>query len=375
MSIIQDKKISVAAPALVGREKEYVLDCLDTNWISSSGPYIDRFEKSFADFCGVPYALSCCNGTVALHLALLAYGVGPGDEVLVPTLTYVATANAVAYCGAKPVFLDSEAATWNLDPEQIEARITPRTRGIIVVHLYGHPVNMDPVLAVARKSGLFVIEDAAEAHGARYKGKIVGGLGDIATFSFYGNKIITTGEGGMVVTRDAELARKMRLLKGQGMDPQRRYWFPVTGYNYRMTHIEAAIGLAQLEKIDWHLSRRREIAAAYQSGLRDCPQLELAPEQVWAHNVFWIYSVVLTETCALSRDKVMEQLAAVGIETRPFFPPMHHLPMYASVNQSQAFPVADRLSARGINLPTFGKLSSSDQAYVCEQLLRIVRAG
>ena len=370
-----DWNIPVAAPALVGREKEYVLDCLETNWISSNGPYIDRFERAFAEFCGVSHGVSCCNGTVALHLALLAYGVDLGDEVIVPTLTYVATANAVAYCGAKPVFVDSESATWNLNPDRLEACITPRTRGIIVVHLYGHPVDMDPVLAVARKHGLFVIEDAAEAHGARYKGRPVGGLGDMATFSFYGNKIITTGEGGMVVTRDAELARKVRLLKGQGMDPRRRYWFPVTGYNYRMTHIEAAIGLAQLEKVDWHLSRRREIAAAYQRGLRDCLPLELAPEKEWAHNVFWIYSVVLADACALSRDAVMERLAAAGIETRPFFSPMHHLPMFAPLAQGQSFPVAERLSARGINLPTFAQLSGPEQGYVCEHLLRIVRGG
>ncbi|MEI7880134.1 MAG: DegT/DnrJ/EryC1/StrS family aminotransferase [bacterium] len=365
--------IPVAAPALVGREKEYVLDCLETNWISSTGQYIGRFERAFAEFCGMPHAMSCSNGTVALHLALLALDIKPGDEVIVPTLTYVATANAVAYCGATPVFVDAETETWNLDPAQIAAKITPRTRGIIVVHVYGHPADMDPILVLAQQHGLFVIEDAAEAHGARYKGRIAGSMGHISTFSFYGNKIITTGEGGMVVTADAELARKVRLLKGQGMDPNRRYWFPVTGYNYRMTNIAAAIGLGQLERISWHLSRRREIAAGYTQRLSHCPQLLLPPEKEWAHNAYWIYSVVLTDTCVMSRDDVMAHLAADGIETRPFFVPMHSLPMFATLARGEKFPVADRLAARGINLPSSASLSEEDQTFVCERLLTLVQ--
>ena len=238
--------IPVAAPSLEGNEKKYVMDCLESTWISSTGEYVDRFEGAFAEFCGVKHAVSCSNGTTALHLTLLALGVGPGDEVIVPTLTFVATANSVVYCGGRPVFVDVQADTWNIDPALIEAKITSRTKGIIVVHLFGLSVDMDPVLSLARRRGLFVIEDAAQAHGAEYKKKRVGSLADVATFSFFGNKIITTGEGGMVVTDDASIANKVELLKNHGMDPNRRYWHPIIGYNYRMTNVAAAIGLAQI---------------------------------------------------------------------------------------------------------------------------------
>ncbi|HEX5576551.1 MAG TPA: DegT/DnrJ/EryC1/StrS aminotransferase family protein, partial [Gemmatimonadales bacterium] len=229
--------IPVAAPMLVGNEKAYVLDCLDSSWISSAGQYVSRFEAAFADFCGVKHAVACCNGTAALHVALSALGVGPGDEVIVPTLTFVATANAVIQCGARPVFVDSEPETWNIDPALIEAKITPRTKGIIVVHLYGHPAEMESIVSTARRHGLFVVEDAAEAHGAEHNGRRVGSLGDVGIFSFFGNKIITTGEGGMVTTSDDTLAARVRQLKAQGIDPNRRYWYPVIGYNYRMTNV------------------------------------------------------------------------------------------------------------------------------------------
>ena len=367
--------IPVAAPALVGNEKAYVLDCLESTWISSSGKYIERFEAAFAGFCGVKHALACCNGTVALHLTLMALGVAPGDEVIVPTLTFVATANAVTYCGAQPVFVDSEPETWNLDPSLLEDLITPRTKGIIVVHLYGHPVDMDPVLALARKHGLFVVEDAAEAHGAEYKGRCVGSLGDIATFSFYGNKIITTGEGGIVVTNDGKLAARVRQLKGQGMDPDRRYWFPVVGYNYRMTNVAAAIGLAQLEKVKWHIARRREIAAQYAQHLRGLPGITLQPEKPWARNVYWMTSVVLDEQSPVPRDIVMAKLAEAGIETRPFFYLMHTLPMYRGLAKGQIFPVAERLAAQGFNLPSSATLSEKDVAFVCDQVIEILETS
>lgn len=366
------RNIPVATPALAGNEKAYVLDCLESTWISSNGEYIDRFEAAFAQFCGVRHALSCCNGTVALHLALMAIGISPGDEVILPTLTFVATANAVSYCGAYPVFVDSEPETWNLNPALIEELITPRTRAIIVVHLYGHPVDMDPVIAVARKHNLYVIEDAAEAHGAEYKGRKVGSLGDMATFSFYGNKIITTGEGGMVVTNNDQLAARMRQLKGQGMDPQRRYWFPIIGYNYRMTNIAAAIGLAQLEMVEWHIDRRRSIAAHYARRLGNISAISLQPEKSWARNVYWMTSVVLVERHPMSRDHVMARLEEYGIETRPFFYPMHVLPMYQCSPQRPLLLVAERLAAQGFNLPSSATLTEVDVDFVCDQLIEIL---
>jgi perosamine synthetase len=356
---------------LVGREREYVLDCMDSTWISSSGKYLARFEAEFAEFCGVRHAISCCNGTAAVHLALVAHGIGPGDEVIVPTLTYVATANPVAYCGAQPVFVDAEPRTWNMDPERVAEAITPRTRGIVVAHLFGHPVDMDPILELAKRHGLWVVEDAAEAHGATYRGRIVGSMGSLATFSFYGNKIITTGEGGMVVCDDDELAATVRQLHGQGQDADRRYWFPIVGFNYRMTNIEAAIGLAQLERVDWHLSRRREIAGWYREELAGEEGIELSPEEPWARSAFWIVCAVLDPRRFGARDEVMAALDRAGIETRPFFYPLHTLPMYTADNEGRAFPVADDLSRRGVNLPSSATLTREEVAYVCDHLRRL----
>jgi perosamine synthetase len=360
--------IPVAAPALIGREREYVLDCLDSTWISSTGQYLDRFESGFAEFCGVRHAIACCNGTVAVHLALMAHGVAPGDEVIVPTLTYVASANPITYCGAVPVFVDAEADTWNMDPSLIEAAISPRTRGIVVVHLYGHPVDMDPILEIAERHQLWIIEDAAEAHGARYRGRLVGSIGSLATFSFYGNKIITTGEGGMVVCDDDRLARTVRQLRGQGQDFHRRYWFPVVGFNYRMTNVAAAIGLAQLERINWHISRRREIASWYREELGDEPGIVLSPEEPWAQSAFWIICALLDAERFGDRDELMRRLADQGIETRPFFYPLHTLPMYRAASESKEFPIAEDLARRGLNLPSSATLTRDDVAYVSAAL-------
>jgi perosamine synthetase len=367
--------IPVAAPALVGNEKRYVLDCLESTWISSRGKYVDRFEIAFAEFCGVRHGVSCTNGTVALHLALLALEVGPGDEVIVPTLTFVATANAVRYCGATPVFVDCEPETWNMDPALIEPRITPRTKAIIVVHLYGHPVDMDAVMSLARRHNLFVIEDAAEAHGAIYKRRTVGSMGHIATFSFFGNKVISTGEGGMVVTNDEGLAKTVRQLKDQGMDPSRRYWFPVVGYNYRMTNITAAIGLAQVEKIEWHIHRRIQVARWYRENLRSVPGVSWQAEKPYARHVFQFFTIVLDGDAPLSRDEVIAHLHPRGIEGRPVVFPIHTLPPYRDQVAGQTFPVAERLASQGINLPTFAGLSRADVDYVCECLSECLTAA
>jgi perosamine synthetase len=361
-----ERKIPVAEPALVGREREYVLDCLDTTWISSSGRYIAQFEEMFAAFCGVKHAVSCANGTVALHLALLAEDVGPGDEVIVPTLTYVATANCIHYCGATPVFVDSEPDSWNLDPALIEESMNERTRGIVAVHLYGHPADMDPILEIADRHGLFVIEDAAEAHGALYRNQTVGSIAKSAIFSFYGNKIVTTGEGGMVVTNDDDYAQRVRILKGQGQDPERRYWFPVLGYNYRLTNLAAAIGVAQMERIAWHTSRRRENAEWYREELGEVEWLRLSPELPWARNAYWMICAIIDHDAPLGRDDLMTSLAQRGVETRPFFYPLHTLPPYQSFDAT--FPVAEDLAARGLNLPSSALLTREDVTYVAQAL-------
>jgi perosamine synthetase len=360
--------IPVAAPTFDGNEKAYVLDCLDSTWISSTGKYLDRFESAFAEFCGVKHAVACSNGTTALHLALAALGVGPGDEVIVPTLTFVATANTVTYCGAQPVFVDAEPDTWTIDAAAIEAKITPRTKGIIVVHLFGHPADMEPIKALARRHGLFVLEDAAQAHGAEYRGRRAGSLGDIATFSFFGNKIVTTGEGGMVVTDDDATAGRMRLLRTHGMDPHRRYWHPVIGYNYRMTNIAAAIGLAQLERVDWQLERRRQLAAWYREELEESDAVTPQAERKWARHVWWMFSVLIGEDTA-DRDDVMDSMRQRGIETRPIVHPLHTLPPYRAATLGQAFPVAESIARRGINLPTWAGLTREQVRRVCETLL------
>ena len=361
-------RIPVAAPVLDGREKEYVLECLSTSWISSNGRFIVEFEKAFADFCGVEHAVATNNGTTALHLALVSLGLKPGDEVIVPTLTYIASANAVRYCGAIPVFVDNHVPNFNMDPDAIQAKITGRTKGILPVDLFGHPVDLDPILQIAENNGLFVLEDAAEAVGARYKGRRLGGHGTCATFSFFGNKIITTGEGGMVTTNDGELAARLRLFRGQGMDPRRRYWFPVVGYNYRMTNIAAAIGLAQLERVDLHLAKRKLIAEGYNRRLtRYSDRFLLPTAEAWADHAYWMYTIILRESLMVDRDEVMRDLDEVGIETRPVFWPMHVLPPYRDTT-GEAFPRAEFCSSRGISLPTHGLLTENDMDRVVDAL-------
>lgn len=359
--------ISVAQPILAGNERAYVLECLNSTRLSS-GQFVDRFEQAFARYCDVADAIACCNGTAALHLALAALGVGPGDEVIVPTLTFVATANAVAYCGATPVLADVDPANWCLDPEQVERLITPRTVGIIAVHLYGHPADMDALNDIAERHNLFVLEDAAEAHGARYKGRVAGSLGRAGCFSFFGNKILTMGEGGAVVTGDAALAERMRTLRGQGVDPERRYWFPTRGYNYRLTDLQAAVGLGQVERANWHTRARDRVASWYADELRGHDLLTLQPESPWAMSAHWMNTVLLP--VGVSRDEVMLKLAQAGVETRPVFYPMHQLPMYWQPDER--FPAATDIAARGINLPSHAALSREDVAHICRTLRNVV---
>jgi perosamine synthetase len=369
---LESQRIPVAAPVLDGRETEYVMECLSTTWISSSGRFISEFEMAFARYCGARHAIAVNNGTTALHLSLVALGIGPGDEVIVPSLTYIASANAVRYCNAVPVFADSDLSTFNVSPDRIAEKISPRTRAIMPVHLYGHPTDMDPILEIANAHDLFVIEDAAEAVGAKYKGHPVGAIGTCGTFSFFGNKIITTGEGGMIVTNSDTLAEKMKVLRGQGMDPERRYWFPIIGYNYRMTNIAAAIGLAQLERVEHHLARRKHIAAAYNRYLAPLEnQITLPTTELWGDHVFWMYTIVLRDNVTKSRDTIMHDLDLSGIETRPVFYPMHIMPPYYEPNAS--YPNADLLSARGISLPTHGRLTNSDIQRIASALEAALR--
>ncbi|HEX6902205.1 MAG TPA: DegT/DnrJ/EryC1/StrS family aminotransferase [Thermoanaerobaculia bacterium] len=344
--------IPVSAPALLGNEKRYVNECLETTWISSIGRFIEEFELRFAGYCDVEHAVSCVNGTVALHLALMGLDVGPGDEVLVPSLTYVASANAVRYCGAEPVFVDSDRRTWNLDPADLRRKITPRTKAVMAVHLYGKPAPMADILEIAREHGLRVVEDVAEAIGATWGGRPLGSLSDVAAFSFFGNKVITCGEGGMVLTGDEALGRKIRQLKGQGQDFERRYWFPVVGYNYRMTNIQAALGLAQLEKVDDYLAARDEIEAWYREELEGRPGIELAARDAGERAVCWLFSAVLPHHAGPARDEVMARLRRAGVDSRPFFYPCHILPPYLGGRPAEC-PEAEWLAARGLSLPTW----------------------
>lgn len=365
--------IPVAAPLLDGNERKYVMECLDTTWISSGGRFIGQFEAEVARVCGTRFGVATNNGTTALHLALAALGIGPGDEVIMPSLTYIATANTVRYCGGTPVFVDSEADTFNLDPDQIEARITSRTKAIMPVHLYGHPADMDPVMEIARRRGLFVVEDAAESLGALYKGRPTGSIGTCAALSFFGNKVITTGEGGMVVHSDEALDARMRVLRSQGMDPKRRYWHPEIGFNYRMTNVAAAIGLGQVERIEHHLAARRRVASWYDTQLAPIADLVRRPiTRNWAQHAYWMYTILLEDGVRRGRDEVMQKLGQRGIETRPVFYPMHQMPPYHEPHGH--YPVADRLAARGINLPTHALLTEDDVARIARALAEVVKS-
>jgi perosamine synthetase len=360
--------IPVFAPWLPDSARRYVLDCVDTGWISSLGKYVPRFEAEFARFCDAGHAVATANGTVALHLALAVLGIGPGDEVLVPDLTFIATANAVRYTGATPVLVDVEAGTWGIDTEDARRKLTPRTRAIIPVHLYGQPVDLDPLLELARAHGLDVVEDAAEAHGARYKGRRVGALGRIGAFSFYGNKVFTTGEGGAVVTDDPALAARASFLRDHAMDPQRRYFHTEVGFNYRMTNIQAALGCSQLEHADEILRRRRAIATAYDAGLAGIRGLRPAIAAPGAEAVCWMYSVLVEPDFGLDRDAVGAALRERGIDSRPFFVPLHEMPPYHVDDGAAAFPVATRLARQGINLPSGTGLTMDEIATVCDAL-------
>jgi perosamine synthetase len=352
----------VSMPTLSGRELEYVTDAVKSGWISSLGPYVNRFEAEFAAFCGVEHAICVANGTVALHLALHALAVGPGDEVIMPDLSFVASANSVLMVGAKPVFCDIDPDTLCINPDKIEALITPRTRAIMPVHLYGHPSDMPRILDIARRHGLKVIEDAAEAHGSAVNGKRVGSWGDCGTFSFYANKNITTGEGGMVTTNDAALAAELRHLRDHAMSPSKRYWHERMGFNFRMTNLQAALGCAQMEQVDGFLARRRALFEGYKRRLAGLEGVRLNSEAEGCTNTFWMVCIELEGTDSGKRDRIAAEMRLQGVDTRPYFYPMSDMPYLDSADT----PVAHRVSAQGLNLPTYLTLEESDLDYICD---------
>ena len=364
--------IPVAEPDLSGNELRYVTDCVVTEWVSSLGKYVGAFEEEMAAKCHRRYAVSTCNGTTALHLALVTLEIGPGDEVIVPTLTFVATANAVSYTGATPVFVDSEPDYWQMDPGQLERSITARTKAIIPVDLYGHPVDADSIIDIAQRHNVRVIEDSAEAHGALYKGRPCGSIGDMSCFSFYGNKVITTGEGGMLLTDSAAWYERARMLRDHAMSTTERYFHPEIGFNYRLTNIQAALGLAQLERLDEFVGIKRRNAALYAELLADTPGVTLAPEADWAQNVYWMYSILLGDGYPLSRDELAIALRERGVDTRPFFRAIHTMPCH---RREESLPVAEDLSSRGLSLPSSVKLTEEQIDYICRQITELSEQG
>ena len=359
---MSDSFIPISKPSIGAREKQLVLDALDSGWVSSIGRYIDEFETNFARYCRTEYALAVSNGTTGLHLALAALDLQPGDEVIVPDLTFVATANAVAYTGATPVLADIEADTLCIDPASVKSLISKRTKAIIPVHLYGHPADMDALTEIGEAHGVVIIEDAAEAHGAEYKGRRVGGLGKCGVFSFYGNKIITTGEGGMLTTNDRKFYERARRLRDHAMSPERRYFHEERGFNYRITNLQAALGVAQLERIDDFLGRRTEIMDWYNAGIATTENVRLNRVMNWAKSAFWMVCLEvdwLDETC---QNAFMQSLRERGIDSRPYFHTLSSMPMYEQVS----LPVAARKSRTGLNLPSFFDLTQKDVGRICD---------
>lgn len=351
--------IPICEPYLSGNELKYVTDCINTGWIAQ-GRYISKLEQGLARYCGCEYGISTTSGTTALHLALATLGVGSGDEVIIPTYTFISTAFAVIYTGAKPVLVDCEPETYNMDVTKIEEKITRNTRAIMPVHVYGHPCDMYPILKLAMEYNLHVVEDAAEAIGAEYAEHKVGSLSTIGCFSFHATKILTTGEGGMLVTSSKELADRARKLKDLATSPDRRYLHTDIAYNYRMTNVAAAIGLAQFESLDRNIERRRRHAEEYSYQLCNVKGITLPKEMPWARNVYWMYNILVDR----SRDELMARLEGKQVETRPFFTPMHQQPCFEGMFKGK-YPVAEDISNRGLYLPSGSGLRTQEIKYVC----------
>lgn len=364
MTATAQRYVAVSQPVFGGNEERYVLECLRSGRITQ-GAWVERFEREFAAYIGTQYAVAVSSGTTALHLALVALGIGKGDEVIIPALTFIATANAVAYTGATPVAVDVDPLTWCISPESVKGAITPRTKAIIPVHLYGVPANMWRLMDIAKEHYLFVVEDAAEAIGAKFDDMMIGSIGAAGCFSFYGSKTITTGEGGMVTTNDPTLYKQLRLLRGQGMS-DRRYWHDVVGYNYRMTDLQAALGVAQLEQVDRFILDRLAILGYYKVHLRDKP---VEFQETTFGDLVGGWAVAINLRYDVHKAHIFERLAEQGIETRPIFYPVNQMPMYVN---DKPLEVANRIARRGIVLPTHAALTDNDVAYVCEKLVEAV---
>jgi perosamine synthetase len=365
--------IPLIQPVFDGNELEYVTDCIRTGWISSQGKYVTLFEESFSKYVGCANALAVSNGTVALHLALVTLGIGHGDEVIVPDLTFAAPVNAVLYVGATPVFVDVDPITMAIDTATAEAAVTARTRAIIPVHLYGHPADMEDVMLLAERYHLKVIEDCAEALGSRYNDIHVGNFGHASTFSFFGNKTITTGEGGMVLFRDSVMRDRAKILRDHGMAPDRRYWHNEVGFNYRLTNIQAAIGLAQMERVDTFVGRKRWIANQYNLRLSGIAGIQLPIETENSYSSYWLYTIVLSKDYVQYRAGILERLKKLGIEVRPVFFPIHRMPPYEKfIVSGSTWEVADHLSDGGICLPSSITATEEDIQYVCSAIISII---
>jgi perosamine synthetase len=366
--------IPVNEPLVGDNESKYVLECLRTGWISSEGRFIHEFEDRWAAYCGMSHGVAVSNGTVALEIAMACLDLRPGDEVILPSFTIISCAQAVTMCGLKPVLVDSDPRTWCMDANQVEARITARTRAIMPVHIYGHPVDMDPLIELARKYNLVILEDAAEVHGAEYKGRKCGGLGDISCFSFYANKIITTGEGGMVLTRDADQAERLRSLRNLCFKKERRFYHTELGHNYRLTNLQAAIGLAQLERIEESVAKKRWMGAAYTERLQHIHALQLPIEEPWAKNVYWMYGLVLDEATGMDAVEFARRLAEQGVMTRPFFLGMHEQPVFQRMGLflNEQYPVAEHIARQGLYLPSGMTLTESQVDQVCAAVERVL---
>jgi perosamine synthetase len=367
--------IPVNEPLLNGNELKYLQECIETGWISSEGPFVRRFEEEFAVRVGRRYGIAVCNGSIALDAAVAALDIGTGDEVILPTFTIISCASAIVRAGATPVVLDCDPCTWNMDVRQIENKITPKTKAIMVVHIYGLPVDMDPVISLAEKYGLKIIEDAAEAHGLTYKGRPCGSFGDISIFSFYPNKLVTTGEGGMIVTDDDHLAERCRSLRNLCFQSKRRFVHKKLGWNLRMSNIQAALGVAQLERLDQSIAQKRYIGQRYNELLSDIPGIQLPlPKTDYAENIYWVYGIVLNNDIPFDAEKAMRQSSGHKIGTRPFFWPMHEQPVFQKMGlfKDVSCPVAERIARRGFYIPSSLAISNEQMEFVSAKLQNIL---